>query len=50
MRNLLYLEKNELKPGMGLGLYIAKNIVTLNDMNLDYKFENNMHQFINRYG
>lgn len=38
--------KSELKPGMGLGLYIAKNIVKLNDLILDYKYEKNKHQFI----
>jgi two-component system OmpR family sensor kinase len=38
--------KNELKPGLGLGLYIVKNIVKLNDFSLEYNYTNGKHQFI----
>jgi two-component system OmpR family sensor kinase len=36
---------NELKKGLGLGLYIVKNIIKLNDFNLDYKYVDGMHEF-----
>ena len=35
----------ELKKGLGLGLYIVKNIITLNDFDLQYNYVDNMHQF-----
>ncbi|MBE0491769.1 MAG: HAMP domain-containing histidine kinase [Sulfurospirillum sp.] len=38
--------KNELKPGLGLGLYIVKNILKLNDCELAYRYFESQHQFI----
>jgi len=35
----------ELKKGLGLGLYIVKNIITLNDFDLQYNYVDNIHQF-----
>ncbi|MBL0687177.1 MAG: HAMP domain-containing histidine kinase [Sulfurospirillum sp.] len=36
---------SETRKGLGLGLYIVKNIVKLNDFELDYEYVNNMHRF-----
>ncbi|WP_458701093.1 ArsS family sensor histidine kinase [Sulfurospirillum sp. 1307] len=36
---------NELKDGLGLGLYIVKNIIKLNNLELNYKYEDGMHKF-----
>lgn len=35
----------EIKKGLGLGLYIVKNIITLNDFELNYDYVDNMHRF-----
>jgi len=35
----------EIKKGLGLGLYIVKNIVKLNDFELNYEYVNGMHRF-----
>jgi len=35
----------EVKKGLGLGLYIVKNIVKLNDFDLDYEYIDEMHRF-----
>lgn len=42
--------KKELKKGLGLGLYIVKNIIKLNDYELDYEYANNMHKFSIKLG
>ncbi len=36
---------NEIRKGLGLGLYIVENIVKLNDMKLDYEYTSGMHKF-----
>ena len=36
---------HEIKKGLGLGLYIVKNIVKLNDFELDYEYIDGMHRF-----
>ena len=36
---------NEIKDGLGLGLYIVKNIIKLNNFELNYRYENGMHKF-----
>jgi two-component system OmpR family sensor kinase len=38
--------KNELKPGLGLGLYIVKNIIKLNNLELSYEYKDEKHCFI----
>jgi two-component system OmpR family sensor kinase len=35
----------EIRKGLGLGLYIVKNIVKLNDFELDYEYIDGMHRF-----
>jgi len=35
----------EIKKGLGLGLYIVKNIVKLNDFELGYEYADGMHHF-----
>ena len=35
----------EIKKGLGLGLYIVKNIIKLNDFELDYEYVDGMHRF-----
>ncbi len=35
----------EIKKGLGLGLYIAENIVKLNDFELKYEYADGMHSF-----
>jgi len=35
----------EIRKGLGLGLYIVKNIVKLNDFELDYEYSDGMHRF-----
>jgi len=36
---------SEIKKGLGLGLYIVKNILKLNDFELDYEYIDGMHRF-----
>ena len=36
---------SEIKKGLGLGLYIVKNIVKLNDFELKYEYIDGMHRF-----
>jgi two-component system OmpR family sensor kinase len=36
---------NKLKDGLGLGLYIVKNIIKLNNFELNYKYKDGMHRF-----
>ncbi|WP_084607303.1 ArsS family sensor histidine kinase [Sulfurospirillum arcachonense] len=36
---------SEVKHGLGLGLYIVKNILKLNDFDLNYEYINNTHKF-----
>jgi len=38
--------KSELKPGLGLGLYIVKNIVKLNNFKMQYEYIDGKHRFI----
>lgn len=40
----------EIKKGLGLGLYIVKNIVKLNDFDLDYNYVDGMHKFSIKLG
>lgn len=40
----------EIKKGLGLGLYIVKNIVKLNDFELDYVYLDGMHKFSIKIG
>ncbi len=35
----------EIRKGLGLGLYIVKNIVKLNDFELKYEYIDSMHRF-----
>ncbi|MDA7848124.1 ArsS family sensor histidine kinase [Sulfurospirillum sp.] len=35
----------EIKKGLGLGLYIVKNIIKLNDFELNYEYIDSMHRF-----
>lgn len=38
--------KNELKAGLGLGLYIVKNVIKFNNLQLNYQYIDGKHQFI----